>query len=122
MVQKEKLLCREGEQAICSFLEKQHYKIIEKNYRSRWGEIDIIAEHNEILAFIEVKTRRNEYFPIATVVNKTKQQKIIKTAKHFLLSNQIIDKVIRFDIATLIAKQDNYSIEYIPNAFTQRYW
>ena len=110
-----------GEQEICSFLQNKQFRIVQKNYRSRWGEIDIIAEHNEVLAFIEVKTRRTEYFPISMVVNKTKQQKIVKTAKHFLACHPISYKIIRFDVATVVFKQNTCTIEYIPNAFTAQY-
>lgn len=110
-----------GEQAVCSFLENKEFSILQRNYSTKWGEIDIIAQQGETLAFIEVKTRKHNYFPIATVVNKPKQQKIIKTAKFYCASNKVVDKVIRFDVAAVLFNGAEHAIEYIPNAFTQRW-
>ena len=50
---------RTGEEIACNFLKEQRYNIVKRNYRSRIGEIDIVAEHKEYLVFCEVKTRRN---------------------------------------------------------------
>lgn len=109
----------QGEELICSLLTKKNFTIIEKNYASRTGEIDIIAKQENLLAFIEVKTRKTAYFAVSTVVNKTKQRKIIKTALHFLARNPHPDTIIRFDIATVIMNDTSHEIHYIPNAFTQ---
>ena len=111
-------LGQKGETIVAESLQKDGYTILSKNFRIRGGEIDIIAQKNEVLAFIEVKTRKNILFPLSQVVTLTKQKKIIKTAKCFLLSyKQTIDTVYRFDVA-LVKLGNSSSITYIPNAFT----
>ena len=106
-----------GECDVQEFLKKQKFKIIEKNYKSKWGEVDIIAQKGDLLIFVEVKTRKNVYFPISKVVNYSKQQKIIKTAKVFIQNKNIYNKICRFDVATVVSKENNIEIDYIENAF-----
>jgi putative endonuclease len=115
-----RLVGNTGEQAVEKWLALNDFKILARNYQIRYGEVDLIAQKGEVIAFIEVKTRKTEYFPTSLVVNKSKQLKIIKAAKHFVLLNQIRDKVLRFDIATVLLKENGQSVvTYIPNAFTR---
>lgn len=116
---KTKELGNSGENRILEFLKKQNFKILEKNYRTKLGEIDIIAKKNNIISFIEVKTRKNAYFPISQVVNHTKQQKIIKTAKIYIQKNNISNTICRFDVATVLFQNYTYKIDYIENAFQE---
>lgn len=118
-----------GEKLVAEFLEKQGYTILAKNFRSSFGEIDVIAQKDEYLAFVEVKTRKVAHFPIASVITPGKQKKIIKTAKYYLMRQRgVIDKVCRFDVATvvydpqvdLIHRENKYQIDYIENAFCAR--
>lgn len=120
MITKKTKLGNQGENLVTQFLKKQKFKIIELNYRTKFGEIDIIAQKKDVLAFIEVKTRKNEYFPTSMVVNHSKQKKIINAAKHFILKNNIKDVVYRFDIATVIMQYDNPEIKYLSDAFRIR--
>jgi putative endonuclease len=109
-----------GEQAVEKWLARNGFMILARNYQIRYGEVDLIAQKDEVVAFIEVKTRKTEYFPTSLVVNKAKQAKIIKAAKHFVLQNQIRDKVLRFDVATVHLKQNGqHEVNYIPNAFVR---
>jgi putative endonuclease len=113
-----KLVGNAGEQAVEKWLALNNFKILARNYSIRYGEVDLIAEKGDVIAFIEVKTRKTEYFPTSSVVNKSKQLKIIKAAKHFVLQNQIRDKVLRFDVATVLLNANGTSVvSYIPNAF-----
>lgn len=112
-----KQLGNTGERLIQDFLKKEKFKILENNYKSKWGEIDIIAQKGNTISFIEVKTRRNKYFPISLVVNYSKQQKIIKTAKMYIQKHNIYNKICRFDIATILLKNKICKIDYIKNAF-----
>jgi putative endonuclease len=117
-VTKEKELGSQGEDIIAKYLEKQGYQIVEKNYYCNMGEIDIIAQKDEYMVFVEVKTRKTAYFSIATVVTPGKQKKIIKTAKLFFQKKSIYDKVFRFDVATVLYSNDGeHLIDYIENAF-----
>lgn len=112
-------LGKKGEKAVAAWLTQHGYTVIESNYRTRHGEVDIIASNHEIMAFIEVKTRTTEYFPTQLVINKCKQNKIIKAAIHYMVKHHIADKVIRFDIATVTPLEDGFAVDYIPNAFTK---
>ncbi len=109
---------QQGESIVAQHLEKEGYKIIDRNYRQRYGEIDLIASRDEVLCFVEVKTRSTEYFPTSLVVTKSKQLKIIRTARNYALRNGIRDKVLRFDVAIVIGSADAFNIRYLPNAFT----
>ena len=108
----------DGEIAVATLLKNQGFAILAHNYRQRFGEIDLIAVKGEVVCFVEVKTRRIEYFETSQVVTKAKQNKIIKTAKYYALINKIRDKVLRFDVAIVTGTKGEYSIRYLDNAFT----
>ncbi len=112
----------DGEAVVSHYLEEQGFKVIAKNYSCPYGEIDIIAQQNELTIFVEVKTRKTEYFAISSVVTKTKQLRIIKTAKHFILQKKLHNSSFRFDIATVVKNNNKENIEYIPNAFQGHYF
>ena len=109
-----------AETAVAAFLKHRGYKILERNFTSRFGEIDIIAQKNEYLVFIEVKMRRSElYGGGAAAVTKAKQERIRKTAMWYLMQKNI-EPPVRFDVAvvhsdgTKIRKRD---VEVLENAF-----
>ena len=108
----------DGETAVAALLKKQGFNILAHNYRQRCGEIDLIAAKGEVVCFVEVKTRRIEYFETAYVVTKTKHSKIIKTARLYALVNKIRDKVLRFDVAIVTGCKGEYTVRYLDNAFT----
>ncbi len=120
-MQKTALLGAEGEALVADWLEKQGFTILARNYRTRCGEVDIIAERDEVIAFVEVKTRQHEYFPLSQAVTWPKQQRIIKAAKFYVIAHQIREKVLRFDVATVIFEHNQHKIEHIPNAFQARF-
>ena len=109
-----------GEDYVAKFLKKKHYKILERNYRKRYGEIDIIAENKYYVVFIEVKTRHtNSMILAAEAVNRKKQLKIIKTASMYLSENET-EKFCRFDVCEVYVNPDNLklvNINYIEGAF-----
>ena len=87
-----------GEDAAYSFLKKKKYKILERNFRCKLGEIDIIAQKGEDLIFVEVKTRASDKMGTpAEAVTYYKKQNIIKTAKYYLMMNPT-ELNIRFDV------------------------
>lgn len=112
-----------GERAGAKFLKKQGYRIIETNYRTRYGEIDIIAEDGDTLVFVEVKTRRTDdpnYSPFLNVRFK-KQRKITQLARFYCDKRNIYDKPIRFDVlgVTQIESAEP-KFELIQGAFGER--
>ena len=112
-----------GEDFAVKHLKKHGYKILERNYHSRFGEIDIIASNKEFIAFVEVKARAEDslYAP-REAVDYFKQQKCIKTAQIYLMENDCWLQP-RFDVSEIILKKlENESFEvlrhnYIENAF-----
>jgi putative endonuclease len=110
-------LGQKGEELAIEHLKKANYKIIAQNWSSGKNEIDIIAENNEFIVFIEVKTRKVDFqmHPV-TAVNHQKQRAIIYAASTYLKRFRI-DKESRFDVITVIQNQDSFEIDHIENAF-----
>lgn len=110
-----------GETYTVKYLKKHGYKILERNYLKRYGEIDIVAENKEYLVFVEVKTRNiNTLVRGGEAVNYHKRQCLIKTALAYL-SEHNVDKFCRFDVSEVYVYRDTLklqSINYIENAFS----
>ena len=117
MIQPTQQLGTDGERIVGAWLESKGITILAYNYRTKLGEVDLIVTKNETVAFVEVKTRKHKYFAISDTVTFSKQQKIIRAAKSFVLKHGITDKVLRFDVATILYQEKSYTIQYIPNAF-----
>ena len=109
-----------GEEYTVKFLEKKKYNILERNYRKRYGEIDIIAENKNYIVFVEVKPRHKDSMASAAdAVNRQKQIRIIKTASLYLAENET-EKFCRFDVCEVYINSDNLKlvdINYIEAAF-----
>jgi len=108
-----------GEEIAVEFLVKNGYKILFKNFRvGRMGEIDIIAQENEYICFIEVKTRSSLLFGMPSeAVNRKKQERIIRVAQVFLSQRGLSERNIRFDIAEVLREKNEIKINIIRNAF-----
>ena len=111
-----------GEEYTAKYLKKSGYKILERNYHSRFGEIDIIASKKGVIAFVEVKTRgENAIYAPREAVDFYKQQKCIKTAEYYLINNPS-ELQPRFDVSEIIVTENAEKTEvkthnYIENAF-----
>jgi putative endonuclease len=103
------------------YLQQQGLKLLEQNYHSRFGEIDLIMFDRKVLCFIEVKFRKNNAFGGAvSSIPRTKQQKIVKTAQCYISSRPAIaQKPMRFDalILQLESSVSDLNIEWIQSAF-----
>lgn len=110
-----------GENMACKHILDLGYKIIERNYHCRNGEIDIIALDKTTIVFIEVKTRKNNLYGNASeFVDYKKRQKIIYTANYYMMNRPDTDA--RFDIIEVYYYEENEqkhlkSINHIENAF-----
>lgn len=95
------------EQAAAEYLERQGYRILTKNFRSRYGEIDLIAVENGILVFAEVKYRTTtDIIRPEEAVDWKKQKKICKTADYYRLRKQIPEDVpCRFDVVSVTPEE-----------------
>lgn len=109
-----------GEDKAVRFLETNGYTIIQRNFRTRTGEIDIICQKNDFLVFVEVKTLPNgDLDTLSHVLNLTKQKKIIKTAKYFVQNHrQYSNGYIRFDVLA-VDVPGLEPVYHIENAFSE---
>jgi putative endonuclease len=111
-------LGRKGERLATDFLRKKGYRVVEKNYRTRRGEIDIVCEHKGCVVFVEVKTRRSLSFGSPEeAVDKRKRSKMLDTAARYLIERFKTDKVdCRFDVVTILEGRAT-RIAHIEDAF-----
>jgi len=102
-----------------NFLQQNHLKLIQKNYLTKVGEIDLIMLDGEIVVFIEVRYRQSGNFTSSIEsVDYKKQKKIIKTAQSFLQINQkFTDNICRFDVVGVENSLKSPKIKWIKNAF-----
>ncbi|TWI73270.1 putative endonuclease [Desulfobotulus alkaliphilus] len=104
-----------AERAACDFLKGAGFCILEKNFRSRFGEIDIVAREGDTLVFVEVKARSSSGYGSAfEAVDRRKQQKILRTALFYISRNLLDDPYLRFDVISVNA---NGQCFHIPDAF-----
>ena len=103
-----------GENRAVKFLKSKGYKILERNYKTRLGEADVIAKDGETLVFIEVKTRKTEYYGApAEAVTREKRRKYCLVAEEYLMRNKLSDVFCRFDVIEV----EEDKINHIENAF-----
>ncbi len=113
---------KSGEDRVAAFLRKRGFLVIKRNYQCRFGEIDIIAEADEYIIFVEVKTRKkNSMVSAIDAVDARKQQRIMLTAEDYI-SKTCCELQPRFDVAEVTVAEDEsgvkkYSLNYIENAF-----
>jgi putative endonuclease len=124
-VSKENLLLgHSGELLALDFLKIRGYRVLFKNYKSKLGEIDIIAEDRDTICFVEVKTRTSDKFGLPSeAVSMLKQKQISRAALAYLKEKKLFDKKARFDVVSIMGLPDNPKINLIKNAFelSQRY-
>ena len=109
-----KVLGKKGEKLVAAYLERRGMKIVKRNYRTPFGEADIVALDGEDVVFVEVKTRSSDaYGTPAEAVTKTKRDRYQKIAKCYWLKTGE-EPNARFDVAEVFS---DGKIEYIENAF-----
>ncbi|MFP4499199.1 MAG: YraN family protein [Vulcanimicrobiota bacterium] len=107
-----------GENLACRFLEKRGFEIVERNYRTRTGEIDIIARHCEVIVFIEVKTRATLNFGLPEeAVDIRKQEQIRNTAFEYMYKKNFMVNPIRFDVISIFKKDGKWQLRWFKQAF-----
>lgn len=107
---------RQGEKLVCAYLEQKGYKIVCTNYHSRYGEIDIIAENDSVIAFVEVKTRKtNSLVSGLESINSTKIRKIVLTLLDYITKHNT-EKQPRIDCAAVTVSSKGEKVLYIENA------
>jgi putative endonuclease len=122
------LLGRWGEKRCEKFLKRKGLKTLTRNFSCKTGEIDLVmVDRDGTLIFVEVKTRASEDFspssrvghlPVESVVTKTKQTRMLRTARYFLATNNIENRPFRFDVVTIVlGDKGPERIRHYENAF-----
>lgn len=107
-----------GEELAASLLKDNGYKILARNYKTKLGEIDIVASDKDTLCFVEVKTRHSDRFGLPQeAVPAFKQRQISKAAITYLKENNLLDKKARFDVISVIYSKDKPRLDLIKDAF-----
>lgn len=111
------VLGQQGEAVVANLLVQRGWKILAQNWYCKNGELDIVAQKDQQVLFIEVKTRTSWHFQLSQVITPSKQRKIVTTARFFMAEHNLhsLANVYRFDVALV---QGDQLVSYIPNAFT----
>jgi putative endonuclease len=112
-----------GEEIAERYLLSQGYKILERNYQTRFGELDLIAEEGRALVFVEVKARESDEFGSpGDAVNAAKQRKLSRMAVAYVCDNDIRDRDCRFDVVEILLgpQRSVRSINLVRDAFDLR--
>ncbi len=110
-------LGKKGEEIACEFLIQNDWHIKEKNWRTGRAEIDIIANDRHILVFVEVKTRVNDAFEKPEEAVSTKKRRLMIRAAIEYMHKFRHEGAIRFDIISVIIKNEKSFITHLPDAF-----
>lgn len=114
------LLGDEGERAAARYLQQQGYRILKRQFRNRYGEIDIIALDDRQIVFVEVKTRRRtDTGQPFEAVDRHKQHRIARTALAWLKDNRRLEQSCRFDVISIVWQSDDTppQIDHFRHAF-----
>ncbi len=107
-----------AEDAAVRFLKARGYKILERNYKTKFGEIDIIAQFQGVVCFLEVKARRSLNLGVPQeAVSAAKQRRICRVAVYYLKSNRLLEYPARFDVLALLYVNSRPEITLITDAF-----
>ena len=107
-----------GEDLTCAELRRRGYEILARRYRTRFGEIDVIARDGQTVVFVEVKARSGLSFGGgAAAVTTWKQRRIAQMAAEYLIRRRWGDRPCRFDVVAITFEHGSYTIEVFQNAF-----
>ncbi len=107
-----------GEDLAAAALKQQGYKILERNYVTPLGEIDLIARQGKTVVFVEVKTRKSLRFGSPQeAVSFSKQQRLQRLADYYMKDKRLAGAGVRFDVVAVTLAGDGPQVEIIPNAF-----
>lgn len=111
---------KHGEDLARSYLERHNYTILQRNFRCKLGEIDIVAQDRGMVVFVEVRTQTsNAYGPAYNTVTFSKQKQVKRVALYYISKYNLVNTQIRFDVIgiTLNPDAEEYQLDHIQNAF-----
>lgn len=109
---------QEAETLAARFLERQGLRVLARNFRCRGGEIDLVCADGAALVFVEVRLRRNKaYGGAAASITRSKQQRVILAARHYLAAHAAAERACRFD-CVLLDSLSEADLEWVRDAFS----
>jgi len=109
--QNNKQLGDRGELLAINYLKLKDYKILERNFRCKFGEIDIIAKDKDVIVFVEVKTKRGIDFGLPEeMVNQRKREKLIKLSQFYIIEKKLFNQPIRIDVVAIEMNKNSKKI------------
>ncbi len=109
---------RRGEDAACDLYRRLGFRVVERNYRSGRGEIDVVARRRDTVVFCEVKTRRSDGWGVpAEAVDRAKQARLRKLAAAWMAERRPGCVDVRFDVVSVIVRGDQIDVTHVPDAF-----
>jgi putative endonuclease len=117
-VDKRQVLGRRGEDLACEELEKRGYTIIDRRFRTRCGELDIVAREAGVLVFVEVKARSGRRFgaPLESITWQ-KRQRLSAMAEAYLCARRLAGSACRFDVVAIVEDGSGRTVELVKGAF-----
>lgn len=110
-------LGREGERAAEKYLRGLGYKILARNFRTRFGEVDIVARDGDCLVFVEVKTRSGSGYGLPEeAVTRDKQRHLIRAAQIYLSQKKMPNVLWRIDVVALVLEEAGFVVRHLQNA------
>lgn len=108
----------EAEQLVVEYLERKGFRVRDRNVVCRFGELDVVAEQGQTLAFVEVRMRSTNVWgdPSESVVSK-KQRRVVKAAAEYCQRWRLFERAIRFDVASVVGRGRCGAVEYLEGAF-----
>ena len=107
-----------GESLACRYLEQQGLTLVERNFRCRRGELDLIMRDGDQLVFVEVRSHRNRgYGTPAETITKTKQSRLVRAALYYLQRRRWCSVSCRFDVIAITLAPNEDTVEWVKNAF-----
>jgi putative endonuclease len=108
----------EAEQLVVEHLEREGFVVRDRNVHCRRGELDVVAERGLVLAFVEVRMRSTAAWgdPSQTVT-QAKQRRVVLAAHEYCQRHRLFERVIRFDVASVVGRGPGAAVEYIADAF-----
>jgi putative endonuclease len=117
-MEERKIYGNSAEQLVVEHLERGGWRVRDRNVHCRYGELDVVAERGLVLAFVEVRMRSTALWgePSETVMLR-KQRKVVKAALEYCQRQRLFERVIRFDVASVVGRGRRGAVEYLEDAF-----
>ncbi|MDQ3265045.1 MAG: YraN family protein [Myxococcota bacterium] len=116
--QQRRELGQSAEQAAVDHLVAHGYQIEARNFACKYGELDIVAQRDGILCFVEVRMRsRAVWGDPSQTITFSKQRRVVKAALHYLVAHRITGRALRFDVIAMIGQGPGAAVEHLENAF-----